>query len=311
MAAQENLTPIVPINSETEIVKATHGSPDHPLRIGDIEIPCYVLEDGRRVLVQTSVVTALGMKQGGSVNARKADQLAEFANEKNVQAASKQDRLSIFVSGKALQPHVSADLLYRITNPIKFRTPRGQDAYGYEATILVEICEAILKARDEGKLQAQQAHISRQADILMRGFAHVGIIALVDEATGYQEVRDRDALHKILEAYIAKELLPWTKRFPDEFYRQMFRLRGWQYSPMSTKGPRYAGQLTNEIVYDRLPLGVLDELRRKNPIVKDGRREHKHHQFLTENIGNPHLEKHLARHSKAKCSRTRRIVVRR
>ena len=45
----------------TEIAKATHGSRDSPLRIGDIEIPCYVLSDGRRVLVQKSLVAALGM----------------------------------------------------------------------------------------------------------------------------------------------------------------------------------------------------------------------------------------------------------
>src|SRR5712692_10382868 len=38
------------------LVKATHGSPDRPLRIGDLEIPCYVLEDGRRVLVQRGMM---------------------------------------------------------------------------------------------------------------------------------------------------------------------------------------------------------------------------------------------------------------
>jgi hypothetical protein len=127
----------------------------------------------------------------------------------------------------------------------------------------------------------------------MRGLAHVGITALVDEATGYQQVRDRDELHRILEAYIAKELLPWTKRFPDEFYGQMFRLRGWQYSPPSVKRPKYVGKLTNELIYEKLPKGVLEELRSKNPVTPRGYRKHKHFQFLTEDIGNPHLEKQV------------------
>jgi len=122
----------------------------------------------------------------------------------------------------------------------------------------------------------------------------LGIIALVDEATGYQYERDRDELNKILEAYIAKELLPWTRRFPDEFYKQLFRLHGWQYSPLTVKRPKYIGKLTNVLVYEKLPPGVLPELKKKNPITPKGYRKHRHHQFLTEDIGNPHLERHIA-----------------
>ncbi len=93
--------------------------------------------------------------------------------------------------------------------------------------------------------------IATQCEILVRGFARIGVVALVDEATGYQKVRQRDELHKILEAYIAKELLPWTKRFPDEFYEEMFRLRGWGFDPESCKRPILVGKLTESIVYKR------------------------------------------------------------
>lgn len=79
-----------------------------------------------------------------------------------------------------------------------------------------------------GVLRKQQAHIAAQADILIRGFATVGIIALVDEVTGYQEIRDRAALHKILDQYLEKEHAKRSKRFPDEFYREIFRLRDWE-----------------------------------------------------------------------------------
>ena len=97
----------------------------------------------------------------------------------------------------------------------------------------------------------------------MRGFARVGITALIYEATGYEKIKDRDELEKILEAYISKELLPWTKRFPDDFYQHLFRLRGWQYRPLSIKRPKYVGKLTNELIYDKLPKGVLNDLRGK------------------------------------------------
>ena len=79
--------------------------------------------------------------------------------------------------------------------------------------------------------------------MLTRGLAHIGIIALVDEATGYQEVRDKLALQAILDAYLRKELAAWAKRFPDEFYREMFRLKGWQWQGMSVNRPQIVGTL--------------------------------------------------------------------
>jgi len=54
------------------------------------------------------------------------------------------------------------------------------------------------------------------------------------------------------------------------------------------------GKLTKELVYKRLPPGVLEQLTKLNPKDDRGRRRHKHHQFLTEDIGHPHLSKHLA-----------------
>jgi P63C domain len=256
------------------VAQALYGSQDNPLRIGDLTIPCYVLEGERRVLVQRGIVSALGMARGSSAN-------------------TGGDRLAKFTAGKALSPYVSADLLAVTANPIKFRTPNGNVAYGYEATILADICEAVLQARADGKLQKQQEHIAKQCEILVRGFARVGIIALVDEATGYQEVRARRALEKILERFISDELLKWAKMFPDEFYEQMARLRGLHYSEIATKRPPYIGRLTNDIVYERLAPGVLEELKRKTPRDDKGRRKHKHFQYLTEDIGNPRLREHL------------------
>jgi hypothetical protein len=81
--------------------------------------------------------------------------------------------------------------------------------------------------------------------------------------------------------------------FPDEFYQQLARLRGLHYSEFATKRPAYIGRLTNDIVYERLAPGVLDELKRKTPRDDKGRRKYKYHQWLTEDIGNPRLREHL------------------
>jgi hypothetical protein len=257
----------------TEVPQATHGSPDSPLRIGELEIPCYVLNDGRRVLVQRGLIRAIGMSKGGS-------------------AGSGGDRLAKFVSGKGFSPFVSKELNAVTTQPIKFKLG-GNIAYGYEASVLADICDAVLAARKAGALTAHQIHIAEQCEILVRGFARVGIIALVDEATGYQADRARDALAKILQAFVAKELRKWVKTFPSDFYKELFRLRGLPYDG-SVKKPQYIGHLTNDLIYARLAPGVLDELRRLTPRDEKGHLKHRLFQRLTTDVGHPKLREHLA-----------------
>ncbi len=126
---------------------------------------------------------------------------------------------------------------------------------------------------------------------IMTAFAKTGLIAVIDEVTGYQDDRDRNELQKILSQYISEELLPWAKRFPDEFYKQMFRLKGWDYKEKAKPG--YAGTLTNEYIYKYLPCGVLDELRNKTPKSTAGNKINRYHQHLSEKTGIAHLDKHL------------------
>lgn len=256
-------------------VPATHGSADHPLKIGEIEIPCYVLMDGTRVLSQRGLQTAIGMSSGGS---RAGEQ-----------------RMAVFADSLESKGIAINDLSARIRKPIRFIPPGGGNpAYGYEATILADICDAVLAARNKpGTLQSQQAHIAEQCELLVRGFARVGIIALVDEATGYQKDRAADALSKILEAFIEKELQPWVKTFPSDYYEQLFRLRGLPYPSSTVQRPQYFGTLTNDIVYERLAPGVLNELKKVTERNDQGRPKHKFFQKLTTNIGYPKLREHL------------------
>jgi hypothetical protein len=263
---------------ERQVLKATHLG---DLQIPGLEpIPCAVLEDGTRVLSERGVNKALGRTRGGREFRRK------IAG----------GELPVFIAGERLKPFISDELSVVAANPILYAHGKGGGvAHGIKAAVLPQICDVWLKARDARVLSSKQMPIARKADVLMRGLAHVGVIALVDEATGYQVERDKAELHAILAAYVAKELMPWTSRFPLEFYKEMFRLRNWPFSHISkVRGPRYAGKLTNELIYKKLPPGVLDELRRLNPSNEKWQRKHKCFQFLTNAIGNPHLEKQVA-----------------
>lgn len=258
-----------------EVSEAVCGSPDQPLVIGDIEIECYVLDDDTRVLTQAGFLEALGRH-------RKA----------NVRREGDGAPVPAILQGKSIAPFITDEVRDR-AKPITFRLPNGGRARGYNAQLLPDICEIYLQARERGVLPRNQEHVAKQAEILVRGLARVGIIALVDEATGYQEVRTRDALARILETYIDKELQAWVQTFPPDFYREMFRLRGLDYSPDSVKRPQYFGHLTNNVVYGRLAPGVLDELKKVTPRNEKGQRKHKYFQRLTANIGYPKLREHL------------------
>ena len=257
-------------------LKVIAGAPDHPLVIDDIEIPCYVLEDETRVLSQQGFLEAIG-------RAPKA---------KGGQGAQQVDQLPAFVSASNLKPFIHADFA-RSTTSIPFQISGGHKAYGYPAQLLPEVCNVYLKAREAGRLLPGQEHIAARAEILIRGLATIGIIALVDEATGYQHIREERALVTILERFIADDLRPWTKTFPIEFYQELFRLRGWDGSA-AVKRPSVIGHYTNNFVYERIAPGVLAELRKRNPTLPQGWRRNRHHQWFTADHGHPKLKEHIA-----------------
>ena len=234
------------------------------LHLGDFTIPCYVLEDGRRVL-----------------SGRKMQEALKMVDESGQKASG--HRLPLFLSRKSLEPFVAKYLPVGTLDPIECYDGNAR-INGYRAEALADICDVFLEARKHIPLTDRQTVIAEQCEVLMRGFARIGIIALVDEATGYQHEREQDELQKILRAYIAEELLPWQKRFPDVFYQELFRLNGWDYTVRGIKArPGIIGKWTNKLVYEQLPPGVLDELKRVTP--KSARL----HQSLTADIGQPEL----------------------
>lgn len=255
-------------------LKATHAG---PLKLGgEREIQCYVLEDETRVLSQRGLNEAFGIEHGGAKDREGGRKLPRF------------------VAVKALEPYLSNDLTAGLKRPIRFTPPHGGNpVLGFPAAALPEICAAWLKAREKGALNERQLVTAQIAEIIVRGLAHIGIIALVDEATGFQKDRAKDALARILEAWVAKELRAWVQTFPAEYYEQMFRLRGLDFPAESVRRPQYFGVLTNDVVYKRLAPGVLTELRRVTPRNDVGRPTARYFQSLTTNVGYPKLKEHL------------------
>jgi hypothetical protein len=251
---------------------ATH---EGVLVIGDRRIECAVLDDGTRVVSQGTVLTALG--RAASMGRRDST-----------------ENRPPFLSAANLRPFISTELT-NAWDPIQYRQPgHTVKSVGYRAEILPMVCEVYLDARRESVLLHNQTAAADNAEILIRGLARVGIIALVDEATGYQEVRARYELQKILEAYVHSEFRPWVRVFPDDFFREIYRLQGWEYKPGTSKRTPHVGKLIKHYIYEQLPDGVLVELERLNPVNERGNRSRKHHQHLTEGTGNAHLDRQIS-----------------
>jgi hypothetical protein len=244
------------------------------IKLGDYIIPCYVLEDGTRVLSGAALQNALKMVDEEDPN-KSGSRLARYLGQKSLEP---------FIYKGKEAGHYEAIVCLKGEQKIN----------GYEATILADICDAFLEARKTINLSIRQQIIADQCEILIRGFARVGIVALIDEATGYQYERERFELQKILSAYISDEILKWQLTFTDDFYKQVFRLWGLPFIPKYIKNkPSFIGKLTTKYIYEQMPKGVLEKIKDITPKSKKGNYKFRFHQSLTPEVGREHLKKQI------------------
>lgn len=246
------------------------------LKLNGLSIPCYVLGNGTRIL------SGRGMQE-----------TLKMVDSDEDSAPTSGARLNRYLEQKSLHPFIYKDKEPGHYEPIEC-TQGGKKINGYEATVLVDICDSFLEARKHIKLSARQQIIATQCEILIRSFAKVGIIALVDEATGYQYEREKFELQAILQAFISDEILEWQRTFELSFYKEIFRLWNIPFTAANIKRkPLFVGKLTNELVYKNMPKGyfVLDKLKANTPKTEGGNYRYKLHQSLTKESGRTALIK--------------------
>lgn len=254
------------------------------LKIGGATIPCAVLDNGKRVLSQQGMLLALG-------RARTA---------KGGEGASV-DEGPAFLRAKNLKPFVSKELDLS-TKAIMYKPELGgytphkgwlAIAYGHDAECFPDILKVFIEAKKADKLHYTQIHIAEMAERLFDALPKIAMIALVDEATGYQNIRAHNELQSILEAYVLPEHRPWAQKVPIEFTKEIYRVYGWNYSP-DNRGPRYASKLIRNLLYKPLPPPVLPELDKINPANAKWQRKRRHHQHLTKETGLEHFKSLLS-----------------
>jgi hypothetical protein len=232
------------------------------LVIGNVELPVYVLDDGRRVVSRTGAVTVLIGPQGGG-------------------------KFESYLAIRGLQPYLPSDLHARM---IEFRMPNvvNKNVFDMGAETFLDICNAYVVARDAGQLTAFQEQTAIRAGMFLAACAKVGLIALIDEATGYQYERAETALQFKLKLYLQEEMRKWERTFPDELWVEFQRLTRWR-GPLHER-PKYWGKLVMELIYEYLDPDVADWLRMHAPRPQHGQN---YHQWLSDQYGLKRLIQHI------------------
>jgi hypothetical protein len=258
-------------NPDPSLPKALHSGED---TVGGWAVHAYVLDDGERVISERGFITLIGAKGRGSAGGH---------------------RIAAILKDPIVRSFFSNDVLAAIAHPIKFLTETNSLATGYSARILKDFCIGFSKAKNSNALKTDvQRRYAEYCEGLMYAFLEMGVIGWIDRITGVQHEKARDALHRILDRYVSAHWAKWSKTFPDEFYQQIYKLKGLPYDPEKVARPGFVGRVTNNIVYARLAPGVLGELQRKNPVVEISRRRaRKNHQWLTRDYGHPQLRRHI------------------
>jgi len=260
--------------SENKLIKATH---EGKLLLGETELNVAVLEDGTRVISRNAIFKAFGRtKRGRAKTEQRVPNMPSFIDANN------------------LQPFVGEDLSSGLKQ-LDFVDLNGKQDSAYNALILPMLCKVYLDARQSGVLKSQQLPLARASEVLLISLSKVGIIAMVDEVTGYQEVRDKTALQEFLTKFIKEERGIYIKTYPDEFFEAIFKMRHLNWS-LASKGkkPQYIGHYINNFVYSRIAPNVLTELRKVNPKDETGKRKGKHTQHIDIDYGHPKLKEHLS-----------------
>ena len=242
--------------------------------------------DGKRILSERSIANAFGIKGGGAYWSRKKIDSSAVLPE--------------YLSANYLKPFISKELEEKLVSAVEYISISGVKSKGIEATVLSDICDVYItakKAYDKSNIENENLNIvAENAYALIKAFAKVGIIALVDEATGYEKVREKSELQKFLEKFLLEEKGKLVRTYPDEFFEAIFKMKGYSWLNINSgQKPQWVGKIINDVVYSRIAPNVLEVLREKNPVVnkKKGYRKSKHTQWIEPEYGHAKLKEHL------------------
>lgn len=243
------------------------------MEIGSVQIECYVLDNQKRVISKRGMAKALGMRsEGGNVFMRA-------------------------MGRKGIGSVIEENLRQKLDNPIIFKALTSDLAHGFDATVLIDICDSIIEAAKNKKLGPNQESLALQAEIIIRASAKLGIVALVDDATGFIADKRRQQYKELFKEFIKEEVSWYQSEFPDQLFDVMYKIYGLPRRADAKNHPRFFAKFIRKYIYQPLANSngaILEMLDEKNPVVyASGGRRYKMFQFLSDVVGLPALRAHL------------------
>lgn len=236
-----------------------------------IDVDCYVLDDANKtaVISQRGMGAALGMGVSGS-------------------------RLPTFVNSQRMLPYVGQELREKLDNPLVFQAPSSggsspppSKVNGYDVTILIDICKAVVAAEAAGaKLNPA---VIKQAHVILNASAKAGIKGLVYALAGYDA--SREDVIAAFKLFVREEAREYEREFPNQLYEQWYRLyelpkpernRPWKFKHLTVDQVYWPLARSNGKVLE------LTQAQRQKAV----QRHKKLHQFLSD-IGVKALRTHL------------------
>ncbi|MGH8037211.1 MAG: P63C domain-containing protein [Stenotrophomonas sp.] len=219
------------------------------VRFGSIDAEAVVLEDGRRGFLAKQFAKVLGYTE--KTRSGRFDRfLADFAP------------IYMKEKGKAKSP---------VLNPGK-----GGRAQFIAAEAVMEAVGNVLRAAVAGKTHSQQARQVSACVEINLALGMVGLVALIDEATGYQYHRAPDALQDLIGKLIRTQVADWQRRFEPAYYAALAKVTGTRAVSGANGRPPIWGHITRKWVYEVcFPQEVLEEVAQR----QEG--GEKLHQWLT------------------------------
>lgn len=170
-----------------------------------IDVDCFVLNDEQKtaVISLTGMGEALGLGKSGG-------------------------RVSAFLKRQWIAPYVEHEITEKLKKPLVFQSgPSGTNpppvtVYGFDVSLIIDICHAIVRAGNSGKVQDRQKRIVAQAHIILGASAKAGIKGLVYALSGYDATREE--VITAFKQFVQDEAREYEKEFPDQLYAEWYRI---------------------------------------------------------------------------------------
>lgn len=241
---------------ETKLPTVAFGSESLKLKIGNVALVCFILDNGQRILTKNSMQKALGY-DGKSDN-----WLFEF-----------------LINVNRLTP-VEPVILEALGKDILYTTDSSVIKHAISPNLFVEACRAIVKANADGFLYVSEQKFAKAAENIVTNIGDADIEKLIDFASGYDLFKHnhKEALIRFMQSYGNRQYPIWVRSFPDHFLSAIFAFNGWTWKDLNEKSEKIGAYL-NDIVFSRVDDRLFETLNSSKPKMKY-RKQNTQEQYL-------------------------------